>query len=1613
MKMYLGIEHHLVLILLCILQLNTMIFSQIQNIWQNRTSPIQLDALVLPHGIVSDNGNNVIQVGGARKDNVFNSILISVPSNQVQSYVAKYDLNGSLRWMRHTLSNYPNYAQDVVVGLGDDIYVSGYYSSSISFSSIVQLSNQLSNNIYGYIAKYDSSGNVLWADHFVPPRGGNCSVASIEPDLAGGLFVSGNFSLTSISNSIAPVYFEYRNVSYPTTFGTHLFQTHLDSAGNVIWMRITTSNFSGGSGIFNLNPTYTHVAPNGDQFICCRLLGNSSYSAILPDGSQIPYGGTNSKLVLLKFDYLGNLLWHKLFSGNGQASSFTVTTDSYYNVYISGRLLSGNINFDQITLSNPTVFSDGFVSKLDSSGNVLWGEKFYCKGTDYSLSIDGVDSVNIFYTGLVISDTVYYRNRIFLPNQVNYNTHNTFIMVLDTSGNVICQTVIDSTSPLQKNGNQILKARNTANLYLSSNIDRSGYLAKCHCGPDTLSATISGSHTICQGNGTQILLQFSGPGPYSVTYSDGFTPQTVTGITNRYYLAWVQPSVSSSYSITAFSGNQPSQSFSGQAMVQVNSLLGSRLSGPTHICTGQSATLTATLSGAPPWNLTWTDGTSSSTVSGLTQSPYYITQSPTVQTSYRISDLTGGCPGGQNLDTVTVTIVPLPSVSLSGNQTICPGQAAQLSFVLSGNPPYTLQYNDGQMTYTHTGITQSPWIYSVSPQTARTYTPVSVTTTCPGPISGQAIVDIHPALHVNLSGNQIACQGQIISFPVSANQTGSWSFSYSDGSQTYTHSGITSSTYLLTLTAQASATYTLTHSEWFGCPGTFAGSAVLTVPSSNAHLSGSQIICFGQTAVLTVSYPFTPWQLSYTDGLQSISLSGITSTSYQIQVSPQQNTTYTLTHAESPACLAQQLTGQALIQVNPLPTVALSGGQTLCQGQNANLSFSFTGGPPFTIQYSDGQQVITESGITANPYILPLLPQSSRTYTAISVNNSCAGSATGQALFPVIPGLSVQMGGTQAVCSGQSLQLPITSNQHGPWDFTYSDGVQTHTLSGITGTLYLLPVTATASATYQMIQSHWQGCSGNSSGSAVLTVQTAEATLSGSQSICAGSVATLMVTYPFTPWQLSYSNGTQVMQITGITSTSYTFGVQAQQSATYTLTQASSMACTAQLLSGQADVRVLPVPLISLSGSQTICKGGSVQITVSTTANPPWHFSLLEGNNQQSFSNLGGPQYILNYTPPADVHLTLTGGGDVCPAMLSPAHTQIGVLDLTASLSGQILQCAPQGLSFPVHFSHAGVWEVSYTDGVQNFTVTGITANPWILNASPQGNTTYRLLSAGQLHCPALLTDSLASVQVIGTPVVSMLQNALICIGDTAWLGIHHTGGQGSLWQVHYSDGIQTYTLTSLNGNPHIFGVSPLVNTTYTILSASYAGCAGNVSNGVGTVSIKPRPTASLTGCTQLYQGNVCQLTVSFTGNPPWAFTWSNGSGVSTETGITQNPYLLNVSPQSNSTYQLIDMGDIHCLGLTGGRVFVQVITDREDEKLSSGLSLFPNPSDGVINILWKGIGVLGEWQVWDYQGKMIQSGRAEDRELSIDLSKEADGVYLLSIRTESGVLQRKLRLEK
>lgn len=113
-------------------------------------------------------------------------------------FLAKYDSNGNLIWVKSAGGALIDRGNDMVVTRGGISYIAGRFNSTATFDSITVTSSGL-NDIF--VAMYNSEGNILW----VKRAGGTAEDYgnAIAVDVVGNCYISGYFRETALFDNIS------------------------------------------------------------------------------------------------------------------------------------------------------------------------------------------------------------------------------------------------------------------------------------------------------------------------------------------------------------------------------------------------------------------------------------------------------------------------------------------------------------------------------------------------------------------------------------------------------------------------------------------------------------------------------------------------------------------------------------------------------------------------------------------------------------------------------------------------------------------------------------------------------------------------------------------------------------------------------------------------------------------------------------------------------------------------------------------------------------------------------------------------------------------------------------------------------------------------------------------------------------------------------------------------------------------------------------------------------------------------------------------------------------------------------------------------------------------
>ncbi len=309
-------------------------------------------------------------------------------TNCVQVILSKIDSNGNYIWnlaSQHSNVGCTNIATDQE----GNIYITGVFDSATVRLGSYTLTNPFTPNYATFLAKVNSSGNVVWGRTMLRayPSGMDdvrFGQGGLTIDGTGHVYVSGTFTLGASSIGAFPL---------PSTglFDNDLYLSKYDSTGTLQWAKA----FGNVSGYYLGNNLI--AKPGGSLYISGQYQSSPFVMGPTPLTSPTGYG-----FFLALLDSSGSPLWAKNMPGNMYDVINGMTSDKDMNIYLTGAFYNDTIIFGHDTLLNFStggLNSDLFLAKYDSAGNEIWARRAGSYGSDQGFSVAPDTFGNVWVAG--------------------------------------------------------------------------------------------------------------------------------------------------------------------------------------------------------------------------------------------------------------------------------------------------------------------------------------------------------------------------------------------------------------------------------------------------------------------------------------------------------------------------------------------------------------------------------------------------------------------------------------------------------------------------------------------------------------------------------------------------------------------------------------------------------------------------------------------------------------------------------------------------------------------------------------------------------------------------------------------------------------------------------------------------------------------------------------------------------------------------------------------------------------------------------------------------------------------------------------------------------------
>jgi len=917
------------------------------------------------------------------------------------------------------------------------------------------------------------------------------------------------------------------------------------------------------------------------------------------------------------------------------------------------------------------------------------------------------------------------------------------------------------------------------------------------------------------------------------------------------------------------------------------------------VCQNTLLTLTASPVGDPSFTYSWSPG-------GATTSSITPSTATAGSTLYTVTVTDGN--GFTASSNATVVVNPLPAAIAGADRAICLNASTTLGAAAVAGNTYS-------WTSSPAGFTSTQANPTVSPLVTTTYTVVETVTATGCSNTHSVIVTVNPLPAAVAGADRTICLNASTTLGAAAVAGSTYSWSSSPAGFTSTQANPTVAP-LVTTTYTVVETITAT-----GCTNTH--SVVVTVNPLPAAVAGAdRAICLnasttlGAAAIAGSTYSWTS------------SPAGFTSTQANPTVTPLVTTTYTL--VETITATGCTNTNSVIVTVNPLPAAVAGANRTICLNASTTLGAAAVAGSTYSWSSSPAGFTSTQ----ANPSVTPLV---TTTYTVIETVTATGCSNTNSVTVTVNP-LPVAAAGTnRAICSGTSTQIGAAAVAGSTYSWTSSP-------AGFTSSLANPSVTPLTTTTYTVVETITAtGCS--NSNSVIVTVNPLPAAAAGAnRAICLNESTTLGAplvagsTYSWTSTPAGYTSTQANPTITPFATTTYTL--------------VETITATGCTNTNSVVVTVNPLPAAAAGANRAICVNTSTTLGAAAVAGSTYSWTSLPAGFTSTAANpTVSPLVTTTYTVVETYTATgCTNSNSVVvtvnslPAAVAGADRAI-CLNASTTLGGAAVAgstyswtSSPAGFTStsanptvsPVVTTTYTVVETVTATGCTNSNSVVVTVNPLpvaaaganraiclnastTLGAAAVAGSTYSWTSspagftstsANPTVAPLVTTTYTVvetnsatgctnsnSVIVTVNPLPAAIAGAdrSICLNASTTIGAAAVAGSTYSWTSSPAG------FTSTSANPT---VSPLVNTTYTVVETVTATGCTNTNSVVVTVNPLPAAAAGadraicLNTSTTLGAAAVAGSTYSWTSNPA---------------GFTSTSAAPTVTPLVTTTYTVVE----------------------------------------------------------------------------------------------------------
>lgn len=1320
--------------------------------------------------------------------------------NTLSFSIAEYDrsrplvIDPFLQWSTFMGGTLSDYARDVALGKDGDIYTCGYTAGADFPVSPGALQGSSRGNFEVFVSAFSRERKQLWSTYY----GGTGSEENPQIALAadGTVYVAGSTSSTDLP--VSP------QAQQPRSGGRYdVFLLALNPQGQRKW-----ATYLGGS--YTDECSDITVSRGGAVY----LVGGtySTNFPVTPNAIQTSNAGDYDMFVA-QVSAAGVRQWASYIGGWSMDFAAGITVDAKGDMYLTGRTESTNL--PAISKGLQTAYGggsfDAFVLRIDGrTKKLLWSTYLGGEQEDNAERIDLDGDGNIVVSGHTASKRFPLKGNSAQSRLGGLIDG--FIASMDPKGALRWSTYlggveVDKVTGLSVDvhGNLLLAGfTGSKNFPVAGSTfqkEKGGgydmFMAQFSAAGAYLWGTLYGgeTHDICYGLGTDAdgnAVVVGGTESRGFRTAGNIFQGDLSGLTDAFVLRVIF--------------NEPVASAGRD----------------TTICMHGSALLGGGAGGGrPPYQYQW--GPTTSLSDARSARPV---ATPTRTTDYilRVTDAEGAVA----LDTVTISVAPLPTVDAGEDRAICPGSSVTLQVsARGGRGPYRFLWKP-------TDGLSNPESANPIAQPVRSTRYVVQITDALGCVSHDSIfVRVHPDLAIETGGSLTACANAPSQLQATVTG-GSAPFRF----QWQPAAGLDDpSSDRPVLLPRSNATYVVTVTDGNGC--TAKDTLRVRVHQPPVVDAGDQIsLCFGEKGKLRARIsggkkPYT-YQWNPRTGLSSAVIASP-------EVLPETTALYVLSVTDGNGCTVHD---SVLVTVHPQPSLVIIKDLDVCAGAQIQIGAEATGGtPPFRYRWNPSV------GLSNPNSAMPLAsPKRSTTYTMTATDaNGC--SISGTVRVNTKPRPTVRLRDRHRICYGSSASLAATvRGGTPPYSYSWTPVV------GLSATNVANPVAMPAtSTTYTLQVTDAVGCVVEKKVDVdVLTPPVVNAGMD--ITLCKGTPMTLdaRVSGGKPPYRAVWSPSTGLNSVRRLDPT-----VRTSTSRSYMLTITDANGCVAR---DSITVYVAPPPRANAGVDTRMCAGSSTALSATVGGGtPPYTYSwspTVGMTNATSPTPTVRPERSTTYT------LTVTDSrgcvdNDEVTVSVFPAPRITAPREVSICRDqGRRLEVTASGGKKPYRY------EWTPATGLSNSTSARPVANPI-------QTTTYTVAVIDANGCRAFTT---ITVTVLPCNKADAGDDADLCSGDDHRLG---PAVIDTLYGAIYRWSPATGLSNSRTAAPL---ATPAKTTRYVVQKTNRYDC---ITRDTVVLRVSARPSVSAGKDVNLCAGGLGELRATVKGGtPPYRYDWQPAAGL-------------------------------------------------------------------------------------------------------------------------------------